>query len=420
MKNSIPPVLTIDKSLARRFVLAHHGLLPPRPWHGKEGILTYIRRAGCIQFDPVNVVARNPELALQARIAGYRPDMLEDLLYNSRLLVDGFDKVSAIHLMEDWPAFTRYRQHVRSRHHQRADLDPAFMEKMVSIVRERGPVSSLEFEKTVRMVGYWGADMHIERFALERLLALGEILIHHRVGNRRYYDIPERLLPAELIQAPDPFASLEQYQDWHVLRRIGGGGIARHSGAEFWLGMMMMKSGERWETLMRLASEGLVLPIAIEELPGQIFFVRTSDWERFKTEPEAESTRPETVILGPLDNLVWDRELLRMLFDFNYTWEVYVPQHRRVYGPYTLPVLLGDAFIARFDPKFDRSTKTLLVKAWWWEKGYTYNEKIGSALNNGFSEFIRFLGAEQIQLDGAFSENDPLHTLEQIQPAQTA
>ncbi len=417
MKNSISPVMTINKSLARRFMLVHQGLLPPRQWQGQEGILEFIRRAGCIQFDPVNVVARNPELVLQARVAGFRPQMLDELLYHHRLLVDGIDKVGSIYLMEDWPAFSRHRSYMRTWHSQRADLDAAFMEKMVGIVRERGPISSLEFEKTARIVGYWGADMHIERFALERLLALGDILIHHRDGNRRYYDIPERLLPAGLLNTPDPFASLEDYQEWHILRRTGGAGIASASFPEFWLGMMKMMSVQRWEVLKRLAAQGSILPAAIEELPGQIFFIRKSDWERYTAAPEPQSFEPEAVILGPLDNLLWNREVLRNLFEFDYTWEVYKPQRLRVYGPYTLPVLLGDTFIARFDPKFDRPAKTLLVKAWWWEKENQFDQKTGPALVKGFREFARFLGAEQLKLDGDFSSGDPLHELEEIEPA---
>ncbi len=420
MKNSITPSITIDKPLARRFMLLHQGLFPPRLWQGQAGILEFIRRAGCIQFDPVNVVARNPELVLQARVAGFRPEMLDELLYKSRLLVDGIDKVGSIYLMEDWPAFSRHRQHVRAWHQARADLDAAFMEKMVGIVRERGPISSLEFEKTVRITGYWGSDMHIERFALERLLDLGDILIHHRDGNRRYYDIPQRLLPPALLEAPDPFASLEAYQDWHVLRRIAGAGIASASFAEFWLGMLSMKSVARWEVLKRLVGQGLVLPMAVEELPGQIFFIRQSDWERFEASPEEPVFEPQAVILGPLDNLLWNRDLLRMLYDFDYTWEVYKPQRLRAYGPYTLPVLLGDRFIARFDPKLDRPAKTLLVKAWWWEKEHRFDDNTGPALVKGFKEFARFLGAEKIKLEGNFSPDDPLHALEEIEPAQAS
>ena len=137
MKNSMAPVITLDKPTARRFMLGHQGLLPPHGWQGSEGILEFVRRAGCIQFDPVNVVARNPELVLQARIAGYRPELLEDLLYKSRLLIDGYDKVSSIHLAADWPAFTRYRMHVQKFHDSRGDVDPAFLEKMIGIVRQR-------------------------------------------------------------------------------------------------------------------------------------------------------------------------------------------------------------------------------------------------------------------------------------------
>ncbi len=417
MKNSISPVLTVKKSVARRFMLTHQGLLPPRTFREKEGILEYIRRTGCIQFDPVNVVARNPELVLQARVAGYQPVMLDDLLYKDRLLVDGFDKVSAIHLMEDWPYFTRFRQHMRASHQRREDLEPAFLEKMIAIVRQRGPVSSLEFEKTERIVGNWGADMHVERFALERMLFLGDILIHHRNGNRRFYDVPERLLPPGLIEKPDPFDSLESYQDWHVLRRIGGAGIASPTAGEFWLGMMNMKSNQRWEALKRLVEQGKALPLAVEELPGRIFFMRASDWQRFTVSTVADRPEPEAVILGPLDNLLWDREMVRLMFDFDYTWEVYKPRHLRTYGPYTLPILLGDTFIARFDPKFDRVSKTLLIKGWWWEKDYGFDQNTGSGLMTGFKEFARFLGAEQIQLEESFGVNDPLHKLEEITPA---
>ena len=417
MKNSITPVITLDKMTARRFMLSHQGLLPPRRWQGSEGILEFIRRTGCIQFDPVNVVTRNPELVLQARIANYRPELLDDLLYKSRLLIDGFDKVSSIHLAADWPAFTRYRKKLYRQFVNRwKELDAPFLEKMLDLVRERGPVSSLEFEKTVHTNGYWGTPMNIERLALEQLLAQGDILIHHRNGNRRYYEITQRILPAELIAAPDPFASLESYHDWHVLRRIGSAGIASPTASEFWLGILEMKSSQRWESLKRLAAQGVVVPAAIEELPERIFFVRRSDWERFKTEAEIKPGEAEAVILGPLDNLLWDRELLRMLFDFNYTWEVYKPKHLRTYGPYTLPVLMGDKFIARFDPKLDRTTKTLLIKAWWWEKDHALDETTATGLLRGFGKFAGSLGAERIQLDGAFGEGDPLRRLEVITP----
>jgi hypothetical protein len=110
------PTIMVSKTHARRFLLAHQRLWPPRKLRGKVGILEFIRHVGCIQFDPINVVGRNPDLVLQSRIDKYRSAMLEELLYSDRQLLDGWDKVSSIVLAEDWPYFSRHRQLMRERH----------------------------------------------------------------------------------------------------------------------------------------------------------------------------------------------------------------------------------------------------------------------------------------------------------------
>ncbi|HEX7395654.1 MAG TPA: crosslink repair DNA glycosylase YcaQ family protein [Anaerolineaceae bacterium] len=407
MKNSIKPALKISKTEARRFILFHQGLLPPRKGQGKAGIMEFIRRVGCIQFDPVNVVERNPELVLQARISAYSPELLDDLLYRDRALVDGFDKMAAIYPVEDWPAFCFRRQQVQQAHQVRADLEDEFMSKMIETVRNRGPLSSLDFEKTVRITGYWGASMHVERFALERLLDLGKLIIHHRTGSRRYYDLAERVLPPQVYSAPDPFENFEGYQEWHVLRRIGGMGIANSGAGEYWGGIAGTKSQGRWDALHRLISQGKLLPVEIDEIPERTFFIRASDWQQFVVEnvqsPAIESSK--CIFLGPLDNLLWDRDLIRLLFNFNYIWEVYKPVSIRSYGPYTLPILLGDTFVGRVDLKFDRKKRTLILNNLWWEKDIRVDEKMQSALAAGFKEFLRFLRADRIQLSETIKEN---------------
>lgn len=414
MRNSIQPLLKISKDEARRFILNHQGLLPHQHGSGPDDVLGYFRRVGCIQFDPVNVVAHNPELVLQARIKDYRPEILEDLLYQKHALIDGFDKVASIFTVEDWPAFFHRRQHVRTEHARRGDLEDEFMEKMIQAVRERGPLSSLDFEETVRINGYWGVDMRIERFALERLLGLGEILIHHRTGSRRYYDLPERILPASIYNAPDPFDSFEAYQEWHVLRRIGGIGIVNPGAGESWLGIVNTMSQGRWDTLKRLVAKGLVLPVEIEDIPERTFFMRSSDWQRFTQQTLVAQHNPKAVFLGPLDNLLWDRDLIRWLFDFDYTWEVYKPAKIRQYGPYTLPVLFGERFIARFDPRLEKKKHTLNINNWWWEKGFMPDEETYNAVAAGLAHFLRSLNANRIQLNESL-KNGELKFLETIE-----
>ena len=110
------PTLRLSRAEARRFLLAHQHLWPPRALAGKAGILDFIRHVGCIQYDPVNLVGQNPELVLQARVADYTPALLAELLYTDRRLVDGWDKQAAIYLTEDWPYFARHRDWARRDH----------------------------------------------------------------------------------------------------------------------------------------------------------------------------------------------------------------------------------------------------------------------------------------------------------------
>src|SRR4030067_2997801 len=106
----MPDLVVIDKAHARRFLLGHLRLLPPRQLHGKQGVLDYIRHVNCIQYDPINVVGQNPHLVLQSRVHGYQPALLNALLYEDRQLVDGFDKMMSIYPVEDWTEFASYRK----------------------------------------------------------------------------------------------------------------------------------------------------------------------------------------------------------------------------------------------------------------------------------------------------------------------
>ena len=120
------PTMTLGKAQARRFLLAHHALWPPRQLEGKAGVMDYVRHVGCIQFDPINVVGCNPDLVLQSRVAGYRPVLLDELLYQDRQLVDGYDKVASIYLTADWPCFARRRAVMRRHHAETERSKPGF------------------------------------------------------------------------------------------------------------------------------------------------------------------------------------------------------------------------------------------------------------------------------------------------------
>jgi uncharacterized protein YcaQ len=200
--------IQITKAQARRFMLSYHGLYGVRLLKGKKGILEYIGRAGCIQYDPLNIVGHNQELVLQSRIDGFKPALLQDLLYDERLLLDGWDKVMSIYLTSDWPYFSRYRA---SRLEWLGSPDKPvvpFLPLVRNELERRGPLSSIDLEYDQAVRWPWGPT-RVSRAALESMWFWGELIIHHKVNTRKYYDFASRYLPGELLDAPDPNTTFE-------------------------------------------------------------------------------------------------------------------------------------------------------------------------------------------------------------------
>jgi uncharacterized protein YcaQ len=390
--------MTLTKRHARRFLLTHQRLWPPRQLRGTSGILEFIRHVGCIQFDPVNVVGRNPDLVLQSRVAKYKPAMLEKLLYDDRKLLDGWDKMASIHLTADWPNFSRHRAYMREQHGDPSSPPMEIAPIIFQMIREHGPLSSIDFKRHDMVDWSWGRPSRLTRASLDILNAMGELLIHHRVGTRRVFDLTERLLPAELISALDPNETDIEYQNWHVFRRVGGLGLARPSASEYWGAILGVKTEVRRATLKRLVDCGNLIVVAVEDVPRQIFFIRKADLLALEAVQKKRSPKARAAFIGPLDNLLWDRKLLRLIFDFEYAWEIYKPAVERKYGYYVLPVIYGDRFVARVDPAFDRERCALTLTNWWWEAGVQPDEAMQVALIAGLRDFANYLGADRVSL----------------------
>jgi uncharacterized protein YcaQ len=392
------PTITLSKRHARRFLLAHQHLWPPRKLRGKVGILEFIRRVGCIQFDPINVVGRNPDLVLQSRVNKYRPTMLEELLYSDRRLIDGWDKVSSIMPVEDWPYFTRHRQLMRERYGDPSNPPMEIAPMVLGAIRERGPLSSIDLKHSDKVDWSWGRASRLTKASLDVLYVMGKVLIHHRVGSRRVFDLAERLIPSSLISTPDPNETMRDYQEWHVLRRIGGLGLSNPSASEFRLGMLGVKGDVLLTTLARLVERGELTVLAVDGVPDRLFFARSMDLPTLEMAQTKRAPKARAAIIGALDNLLWDRNLLKWIFDFEYTWEVYKPVATRKYGYYVLPVLYGDRLVARVEPVFDRKTSELTLKNWWWEEGVQPDDRMRVALAACLKGFMHYLGASRIRL----------------------
>lgn len=398
--------MTLNLSEARRFLLKHQGLWPPSNAKGQQGILDHIQRVGCIQFDPLNIVGTNPELVLQSRIRGFKPALLQNLLYKNRDLLDGWDKMMSIYLSTDFPYFKRYRDANRERFGQKSHPIHTHLSLIRSSLRKSGPLSSIDI-KIEGMVEWSWAPARIARAALEAMWAWGELVVHHRVHTRRIYDLADRQLPEPLIVAPDPNSSSEEYQDWHILRRIGGVGFLSARSSDAWLGIRGIKSKERKASLSRLAAKKRIIRLEIDGFPNP-FFARVDELPLLETSAGGPLPSAKASIIAPLDNLIWDRRLIKELFSFEYVWEVYKPADQRRYGYYVLPILYGDRFVARFEPGRDRESGAIIIKNWWWEPGVKRTKAMNREIKACFGRFKSYLDAPEVAINPAVVDRENL------------
>ncbi|TCL65884.1 hypothetical protein EDC14_101614 [Hydrogenispora ethanolica] len=403
------------KEEARRFILAHQGLWPPARLAGKNGILEYIRRVGCIQFDPLDMVGRNPELVLQARLADFRPEMLGELLYQERKLLDGWDKMMSIYSVTDWPFFRRQREADREKCLKRCPELVEVLPLVRRAITERGPLSSLDLDYNESVDWPW-APTRLSRAALESMYFWGELIIHHKVHTRKVYDFASRHLPGELLAAADPNRTSEQYRDWHLLRRIGGIGLVWNKSGDAWLGIPGTQAAERNAAISRLLRKKQLLEVAVAGIATPCF-IRTEDWQRLEGTFRLDSPG-QGAILAPLDNLLWERRLLKELFEFDYRWEVYKPVAERLYGYYVLPVLHGERFVARCEPVRDKSERLLVMKNWWWEPEVTDLEQVKKDLAECFKRFMQYLDVVAVRIDEELSEREGLEWLAGLKLSQ--
>ena len=404
--------LVISQQTARRTLLASQGLYPPRSWSGKRGAKSFLKKVRSIQFDPINVVGRNPDLVLQSRVKDFRPKLLDELLYKDRYLVDNWDKMASLSLVEDWPYFSHHRSRMEEIFGVPSEVVMSLAPIVLGQIRQEGPQCSLDYKLKEKTDWSWGPT-RVTRASLEGLFKIGKLGVHHRVNNRRYFDLIENLLPSEVLKAADPNQTLEEYQRWHVLRRISALGLAHPNAGEQWGGMIGVKSPQRQQILQELIENGDLVEVEVEELPGEIFYLLQEDKKLVNRSKKGDSVR-EAALIAPLDNLLWDRKNVKRIFDFSYVWEVYKPKEKREYGYYVLPVLYGDRFVARLDPGFDKKTRILTINNWWWEDGVNPDGQMIEALKRCLGDFMVYLDSEELKFSKTLLKRGGLDWLGKI------
>jgi len=375
----------VTAAAARRFLVMRHLLAPPRALPAEPAsVMRVVDRLGSLQFDPLEVAGRNHDLTLLARVAGYRRRWTDDLLYRDRVLYETYNKMLSLVPTAELPWYRLtwdldHESHTGGAFDEHAPL----VEELLARIRENGPLSSTDVEPRASIDWYWRPTNQV-RAILEALGEAGLLAIYRREGNRRIYDLTERLFPRELLARRPP----EREQRRHkLLSRYRGNGLLGATG-EYTLWSGTGDAAHRASLRAELVEIGALVPVAVEGLRSARFVV--ADELPILDAAEAElalegageggggtwrigrpgGVEPGVAFLAPLDPLAWDRDLLLRLWGFDYRWEVYVPAAKRRWGYYVLPLLYGDRFVGRIEPRIDRKAGALRILGLWWEDGF--------------------------------------------------
>jgi uncharacterized protein len=361
-------------------------------------VLEVFRKFGSIQFDPLSVAGRNHDLVLHSRVAGYDPAWC-DLLYERREVFEAYNKGLSLVRTSDYPWFrwTTWSQGSARLLAENADVAEQVLER----IRAEGPLSALDFERSRgRTTDWFGLPTNVVRAVLEASAVTGVLGLARRDGNRRYYDLLERLLPRDVVEPRVPLRDqvrhklLSRYRA-HGLLGVGGGGDIFGGLGPAKPDPELPEHPGRTALREELIEDGELVPVEVESVRGKRFVLR-EEVELLAAPPEPPVS---VAFLPPFDPLVWDRGLLGSLFEFDYVWELFFPPDKRRFGWYVLPILFRDRFVGRIEPRIDRAGGGVQVLGLWWEEGFQPRRAEGfvDAMRDALRAYVNFAAASRLE-----------------------
>ena len=415
--------ISISKTTHRRFLMGKQGLWPGRRFAGLEGTSAAIRQMDALQLDPLNVIARSQDIAMFGRVLDYRPEQLYQAAYDER----GFFDYGGTLFMYPMSELPYWRLHMQRRSQDGRWVDfatehPRTMEQVRKALQDNGPMGNRDFKGNKAMNSYRGGkDTSV---ALYALWITGEVMIHHRNGFDRIYDLTERVAPSTF----DYSASEQDSENLFARKAISFLGLMKEkrwrvSFADYiW---RKVEVDEASESLSQLYEQDVIAPVRIEG-SKENWIVLSEDLPLLETleaggipsawTPLGPGTQDEVTFVAPLE-IVSARGRAKQVFDFEYLWEVYKPVEQRRWGYYVLPILYGDDLVARLDPKLDRTTMTLHINEFWPEDHAPVNDPaFADALGKGLARFASFVEPQKVDIEMIAPRKLREHVRKFIQP----
>lgn len=320
-------------------------------------LVRFVEDVGGLQLDSINVLDRAHYLTVWSRFGPYDRAWLDRAVYRRRLLFEYWAHAACLVPASMLPWWRRAMLDYRVGHTGWSGWlrrNPKVLARVRGAVAAGGPLGAADFDGRRPGGGWWAwGPVH---HALHHLWMTGALTVHSRRHFQKRYDLLERAIPAVRDCQP---VTAEEFARWHLVRSLHAMGAATERDLAGYLTFPRFARGVRAAALRALLERGEVAPVSVEGRPGR-WFALARDLPALARAAGREAPRG-TTLLTPFDSLLWHRERVRTLFDFDYRIEVYTPGPRRVHGYYTLPVLHDGRLIGRVDARVDRARRRLEV-----------------------------------------------------------
>ncbi len=364
-----------------------------------EDIFATIKGLGSIQIDTLQVVARSQYLALWSRLGNYDTTLLDELLFHpeKKRLFEYWKKAASVIPLEHYRySLPRMRQRLEEPRRNWVNwLNSEGSTEALELVRRRiaseGALRAADFEHDRKRGAWW--DWKPAKAALEYLYGIGELMIRDRVNFQRVYDLPQRTLPVWVDRTAPTSEEADRHDVELALRALG---LCQASSLADYTYLLQQRIRPVMEDLR---AEGLLVTVTGEACGGGTceLLLHRERLEDLQRALDGDLQPRHTTLLSPFDSLLWSKRQGHVFWNYQHDIELYVPQPKRKWGYFTLPILHRDRLVGRLDPKLERETDTLHIRALHLETGVEPDERLVSDLAAAIRDFMAFHNATALK-----------------------
>jgi len=396
-------MLDITREQAQKYILSKQGLITTEP---AKSVLEVANGIHNIQIDTISVVARSHDLTVYNRFTEYREKDIWNNLKKKELF-EYYSHALCLMPIEQYP-FYKWRMDEYFSSEKKTTWEKWFivnesvLDLVLNRIKQEGALSSKDFKVPEERKSQGWFNWKKEKRALEYLFYSGKLMISHRIGFQKYYDLPERVLPAHISNESMSITDIPDYLVKVIFSSIGLGGIEEFRNYIKSKAIKLIWKGKTESIenfLEKNVSEGVLIKVKIDEI-DQIQYALASNVKELRNSKEVKMHY--TKLINPFDNVARDRKLLKKIWNYDYKLEAYTPPPQRIFGYYLMPLLDGHQFIGRLEPKAHRKDKVLEIRSLYFEDWFIPLEGNFERIALGLQKFAAFHQCDTVVIGDKF------------------